>query len=183
MSIPSLTTPRLLLRAFTMDDVPALHAIMGQKGVLRYFPRSEPPPPQHVERLIQSILGHWQERGYGLWALESQSSGELMGRCGLQHLPETGEVEIDYLLGRTFWGQGLATEAARASLDWGVVNLALQRVVGISHVHNVGSQRVLQKLGMERLERREFFGMDCYYYAWDQCYQVVSEHRRGDRDK
>jgi ribosomal-protein-alanine N-acetyltransferase len=115
--------------------------------------------------MISGILKHWEERGYGLWAVQSQSSEELMGRCGLQFLPDTGEVEVDFILGKGFWGQGFATEAARASLRYGFDELGLESVVGIAHVENRASQRVLDKLAMERVERKQFFGIECYRYA------------------
>jgi ribosomal-protein-alanine N-acetyltransferase len=115
--------------------------------------------------MISGLLKHWDQRGYGLWALESKSSGELVGRCGLQFLPDTGDVEVDFILGPEHWGQGLATEAARASLRYGFGELGLESVVGIAHVENRASQRVLEKLAMERVEQKQFFGIDCYRYA------------------
>jgi ribosomal-protein-alanine N-acetyltransferase len=166
MEIPSVATRRLLLRPFTMQDSQAMFEILHQENVLRYFPGSEPPPFDRVEEMLRKTLSHWQERGYGLWAIESLSSGEFMGRCGLQYLAEFDKIEVDYILGTSFWGQGLATEAAQASLDWGISTLNLQRVVGIAHVDNQASQRVLEKVGMEQIERKELWGIDCFYYAW-----------------
>ncbi|MGD8626426.1 MAG: GNAT family N-acetyltransferase [Anaerolineae bacterium] len=165
MSIPTITTPRLILRAFSTDDTEAMYQILKEKEVLRYFPPTDPPPRDRVERMIGGLLKHWQERGYGLWAVEARASGELLGRCGLQWLPDTEEVEVDFILGKPFWGQGFATEAGRASLQYGFEQLDLEKVVGIVHVENIASQRVLEKLGMARLEQKEFFGIECYRYG------------------
>jgi ribosomal-protein-alanine N-acetyltransferase len=165
MTIPTLTTPRLVLRAFRKEDVDAMHQILLGEGVLRYFPPMDPPPRDRVQRMIQGLLRHWDERGYGLWAVESRPDGELMGRCGLQYLAELDEVEVDFILGRAFWGQGFGTEAARASVRHGFEELGLERVVGIAHVENRASQRVLEKVGMDLMEQREFFGIPCYRYA------------------
>jgi ribosomal-protein-alanine N-acetyltransferase len=162
---PTITTSRLILRPFTGADVDPMHRILNGEGVLRYFPPTDPPARDRVQRMISGLLKHWEERGYGLWAVASQSSGELVGRCGLQFLPDTGEVEVDFILGREFWGQGFATEAARASLQYGFDRLGLERVVGIVHLGNQASQRVLEKLAMERIEQKQFFGMECYRYA------------------
>jgi ribosomal-protein-alanine N-acetyltransferase len=115
--------------------------------------------------MIQGLLRHWDERGYGLWAVESRLDGELIGRCGLQYLAELDEVEVDFILGRAFWGQGFGTEAARASVRHGFEELGLARVVGIAHVENRASQRVLEKVGMALVEQREFFGIPCHRYA------------------
>jgi ribosomal-protein-alanine N-acetyltransferase len=94
-----------------------------------------------------------------------RTSGELMGRCGLQLIPETGEVEIDFLLGNPFWGRGFASEAGRASLNYGFEELALDQIVGIVHPENVASQRVLEKLGMWFSEKANYFGIDVFRYS------------------
>ena len=161
----AITTPRLILRTFTADDVEPMVRILGEKDVIRYFPRTDPPPRDRVEKMILGLLRHWEERGYGLWAVESRSSGELMGRCGLQYLPELAEVEVDFILGKPFWGHGFATEAGRASVRYGFEQLGLARVVGLAHVENKASQRVLEKLGMALVEQRQFWGIECYHYA------------------
>lgn len=165
MAIPTLTTPRLILRAFTEKDVDPMHQILSGEGVLRYFPPMDPPPRDRVQRMLLGLSRHWDERGYGLWAVESRLDGQLMGRCGLQYLAELDEVEVDFILGRALWGQGFGTEAARASVRYGFEELGLARVVGIAHVENRASQRVLEKLGMVLVEQREFFGIPCYRYA------------------
>ena len=164
----TITTSRLNLRPFTLEDTDPFHEILLGKDVLRYFPSSEPPPRERVEKWIRQVLAHWQAHGYGLWAVESRASGELLGRTGLQWLPETGEIEVDFLFDRRFWGQGFATEAGRVSLRFGLKKLAVDFVVGIVHPENLPSQRVLEKIGMTRHERACYFGMDCYRYVADR---------------
>jgi len=114
--------------------------------------------------MIEAILGHWEEHGFGLWAMES-SSGELMGRMGLQVIPQTGETEIDYLLEPRWWGRGFATEAGRSTLEFGFGERSMDRIVGIVHVENEASRRVLEKIGMRLQDRKEYFGMPCFRYA------------------
>lgn len=165
MQIPTVTTRRLALRAFSEADVDALHRILSGRDVLRYFPPSDPPSRERVLKRVLDLLQHWEARGYGVWAVESRATGELMGRCGLQYLPEAAQVEVDYLLGTPFWGKGFATEAARASLRYGFEELGLETVVGIVHVENGASQGVLEKLGMTLVEEGQYFGIACYRYA------------------
>jgi RimJ/RimL family protein N-acetyltransferase len=165
MSIPTITTPRLLLRAFTEEDLVPLHRILGERDVLRYFPKTDPLSRDRVQKMIVRLLTHWEERGYGLWAVVSRSTGELMGRSGLQYLTETEEVEVDFILDQAFWGRGLATEAGQASLQYGFESVGVGSVVGIVHPENIASQRVLEKLGMRFTERKQYFGMNCYRYA------------------
>ena len=145
--------------------------------MLRYFPSPLPPPLVRVQRLVQEQLDHWQEHGYGWWAVEVRRSasprqvGAFIGWAGLQYLPEadtgrpTDETEVGYLLDKAYWGQGLATEAARASVCFGFETLDLAEIVGIVHPDNVASQRVLEKTGLSRVERTVYFNMDCYRYA------------------
>ena len=176
MTIPTITTQRLVLRAFTEEDVEPLYHILRGKDVLRYFPPMDPLPRDRVQKMVLRLLKHWEARGYGLWAVTSRATGTLMGRCGLQWLPDTEEVEVDFILGQAFWGQGFATEAARASLRYGFEELELERVVGIVHVENIASRRVMEKLGMTMVEQREFFSIPCYRYAVDRsAYDRASE--------
>jgi len=165
MVIPTLETKRLRLRPFDKADVASVHEILSGEDVLRYFPGSKPPDREQVARLVARMIEHWRERGYGLWAVTDARSGVLMGRCGLQYLPDTDEVEVDFILGRPFWGLGYATEAGLAALAYGFETLNFETVVGIVHPENTASQRVLEKLGMARIERTVYFGMDVYRYA------------------
>ncbi|MCP4362490.1 MAG: GNAT family N-acetyltransferase [Chloroflexi bacterium] len=165
MNIPTITTPRLALRPFTEADTTALYEILSDPEVLRYFPSSKPPAQEQVARLIAGQLKHWKAHGHGWWAVESRAGGQFMGWCGLQYLPETDEIEVGYLLGKPFWGQGLATEATQASLRYAFEDKGLETIVAIVHPGNRASQRVLEKSGMAFTNEAEYFGMDCYRYV------------------
>jgi RimJ/RimL family protein N-acetyltransferase len=168
MTIPTLRSKRLRLRPFDGGDVTDMLEILSGEDVLRYFPGSKRPNRDQVARLVARMLEHWRERGYGLWAVTDGESGVLMGRCGLQYLPDTDEVEVDFILGRPYWGLGFATEAGRASLAYGFETMNFEKIVGIVHPENIPSQRVLEKLGMARIERTVYFGMDVYKYSIDR---------------
>jgi ribosomal-protein-alanine N-acetyltransferase len=163
--IPTITTPRLTLRAFTEADVEPLFQLLAEPDVLRYFPNPGPPARDRVEKLVARQSAHWAEHGYGWWAVDLRADGAFAGWNGLQYLPETGETEIGYLLGKPFWGKGLATEGARAGLRFGFEELGLEKIVAIVHPDNVASRRVIEKLGMSGRERAHYFGMDVYHYA------------------
>jgi ribosomal-protein-alanine N-acetyltransferase len=168
MTIPSIATARLLLRAFTDEDDAPLHRVMADRDVMRYFPRPDPPTREQIQRLIAAQLKHWEEHGFGWWAVQLASTAELIGWSGLQFLSETDETEVAYLLGRRYWGRGLATEAARAGLSFAFETLGLERIVAIVHPENVASRRVIEKLGMVFVNRACYFGMDCCRYALDR---------------
>jgi RimJ/RimL family protein N-acetyltransferase len=162
--IPTLETERLVLRPFRDTDVDLLHKILSAPSVLKYFPRSEPPKLESVKRLVANQLEHWATHGYGWWAVEHRSAGELIGWCGLTYLPETNETEVAYLLAEPYWGQGLATEAAARALKFGFDQVKVGDIVGIVHPENLASQRVLEKIGFEFVEAAEYFGMVCNRY-------------------
>lgn len=166
--VPFLTTNRMRLRGWADGDVDSLFRILGQPGILQYFPQTEAPPRERVERIIAAQQKHWGEHGYGWWALERCSDSALMGWCGLQYLPDTDETEVGYLLGQEFWNHGFATEAARISLQFGFEWFPLDLIVGIVHPENGASRRVLEKLGMVLTREDDYFGMHCLRYAIDR---------------
>lgn len=132
--------------------------------MLQYFSSPEPPDFERVEKLVQRQIDHWDEHGYGWWAVESQADNHLIGWSGLRFLPETDEIEIGYLLARPYWGTGLATEGALAGMNFGFEKLKIPTIIGIVHPENLASQRVLEKIGLQFQEETEYFGMDCFKY-------------------
>ena len=167
MDIPLIKTDRLILRPFREQDAEELHCILAQEGVLRYFPTTDPPPLDRVQKLIAKQLEHWDKHGFGWWAVEPKSEGELIGWNGLQYLPEMEEIEIGFLLSKPNWGKGLTTEGAREGLKYGFETLELETIVGIVHPENIASQRVLEKLGLTFNNEAEYFGMSVYRYVID----------------
>jgi ribosomal-protein-alanine N-acetyltransferase len=163
-SIPVIKTNRLSLRPFEMSDVNTLHRILSDGDILQYFPDPKAPSKTRVKSIIEKQLDHWGVHGFGWWAVEPLNWHEMIGWCGLRYLDETDEVEVAYLLGRNYWRQGLATEAARASLNFGFDELKLEKIIAIVHPENLASRRVLEKLGMGNAEYRKYFGMDCVRY-------------------
>lgn len=164
MQRATISTSRLSLRQFTSDDSDDLYQILIVPGVLQYFPSSDPPDRERVERLIAGQIKHWQDHGYGWWAVERLTDNRLLGWSGLQYLPETDEIEIGFLLGKSYWGIGLATESAHAGLEFGFNTLGLQEIVGIVHPENFASQRVLEKIGLKYVRQAKYFGMACLQY-------------------
>lgn len=152
----SLGTPRLLLRRWRDEDLDGFAAITAQPEVMRYIHDGRTlDRPATAERLA-IYQRHWDEHGFGLYAVEIKETGELAGFTGLAvptFLPEImPAVEIGWRLGRAHWGRGLATEAAQAVVAHTRAELGLRRLVSIHVVGNEASARVMVKLGMS-LER------------------------------
>lgn len=166
-NIPILSTSHLILRAFRLEDAPALHTILSEKDILRYFPNAQTPSFEQTQKFIVRQLEHWRDHGFGWWAVTHRESRALLGWNGLQFLPETDEIEVGFLLTHAFWGKGYATEGAAASLQYGFDELHLEAIVGIVHPQNIASQKVLQKSGLHFTRKDEYFGMPVHRYEVD----------------
>lgn len=165
-AIPVLETDRLSLRHLVSDDIDALAAIQGDPEVMRYFP-SGPRTVEETRRDLDRCIALQVEHGFSLWAAVDKADGRLIGRCGLlpQSLQGREEVEIAYLIARSHWGRGLATEAARAIRDHGFDRLGRGRLVSIIHRDNLGSRRVAEKAGLRPERLIQFMDHRCWLYA------------------
>jgi RimJ/RimL family protein N-acetyltransferase len=145
-----LETPRLLLRRLLPGDLDALYALYSDPEIRRYFPEGTLTYEETREELEWFLDGHPRHAELGLWATILKETGAFIGRCGL--LPWTidgqDEVEVAYLLDKTCWGQGLATEAASGIANYAVQTLRLRRLICLIDRENLASQRVAEKIGM-----------------------------------
>ena len=149
-----LETKRLLLRHFVIDDLDALFKFYSDPEVVKYIPDAPRTRDEARQELEWHMHGHPKNPDLGLWATVHKEAGRFIGRCGL--LPWTidgkEEVEVAFTIAREYWGQGLATEAARAILQHGLDRLNLSRLICLIESENIASQRVAEKIGM-RFER------------------------------
>lgn len=145
-----LETKRLVLRRLIMDDLDALFALYKDPEIRRYFPEGTLTYKETKEELEWFLNGHPKHPELGLWATIHKETGQFIGRCGL--LPWTidqrEKVEVAYLLDKKYWGQGLATEAAQAILQYGFEQLHLSRLICMMFPENLASANVARKMGM-----------------------------------
>ncbi len=161
-----LETERLILRHLVPGDLDALATIEADPEVMRYFP-SGPRSREEAGRDLDRCRALQAEYGFSLWAAVDRASGLLVGRCGLlpQSLGGRDEVEIAYLIARSHWGLGLATEAAVAIRDHGFGRLGRDRLVSIIHRDNLASRRVAEKSGLAPERMIQFMSHRCWLYA------------------
>lgn len=141
-------TDRLVLRDFEVADVPALAGILGDPHVMRYSVRgvlSE----QATGEFVRNCMHAYSADGFGPQAVIEVETNRLMGFCGLntEQVDQVMEVEIGYRLAPSYWGRGLASEAALATLRHGFETLQLASVIAIVQPENIASVRVLHKAG------------------------------------
>ena len=157
-------TTRLQHRAFTVEDAEAAFALNSHLDVVRY---TGEPPVQSVEEMRASIANYpdFEQVGFGRWACVLKATQTVIGFCGLKYLPELDAVDVGYRLLPQYRGQGLATEACVASLDFGFETLQLQEILGLVLPANKASIRVLEKAGMSADGRMDYDGFDVLRYV------------------
>ena len=131
-------------------------AINGDPAVMEHFPSVLDRAAS--DAFVDRIEAGWQERGWGLWAVEVAASGGFVGEVGLlpaDHV-QTGAVEVGWRLAHAAWGRGYAPEAARAALQVGFEDLGLDEVVSFTVPQNANSRRVMEKIGMTHRPDRDF---------------------------
>ena len=166
-------TPRLLLRRWLDDDLVPLSEIHADPEVMRRIGAGAPRPLEETAEDIEAWEEEWDEEGFGVFAVELLGSGELAGAVGLyvpDSPPEVADrVAIGWRLGRAFWGQGYASEAAQATLEFALQDRGLDRVVAVCRTDDSASANVLGKLGMrpEGTTRDPDDGFDLRVYGID----------------
>jgi RimJ/RimL family protein N-acetyltransferase len=157
----TLRTPRLLLRPCAESDRDALHALWTDPDVRRYLWDDEVIPVERAAAEIRASVASFEAEEIGCWVVCPAGSAEPVGFAGLRRIEEG--VEILFALLPRFWGRGLATEAARAVLEYGLPRLG--RILGRTDTPNRRSVRVLERLGMEFEGERPVQGLPTLHYA------------------
>lgn len=144
-------TPRLIIRPYTPDDLDALDAILSDPETLVFWekPYTREETRGSIERNIQST----DKNGFGRWAVILKDTGLLIGLCGIVRMESDGrEVnDLGYIFHRDYWGQGYATEAARAVMGYAFEVLELDSVTANMPWNHDASRRVAERLGMARI--------------------------------
>lgn len=166
MTIPRLTTDRLLLRGFEARDFEAYAAMMADPAVSLHLGDGRPLGRADAWRQMAFIVGHWALRGFGLWAVEERASGTLVGRIGCYEPEGWPALEIGYVLAPPFWGRGYAAEGARAALRYAREVIGRDRVVSLIRPANAASIRVAQRLGAAPDGTVELAGGTSTVYAY-----------------
>ena len=145
-------TPRLILRPWRESDFAPFAELNAGPFVMRYMrgvlTREE------SDAYIQRIQQHLADHGFCKWAVEAPGVAPFIGAVGLSHVrfeaSFTPAIEVAWRLNRPFWGQGYATEAAGAAIKDGFTRIGLQEIVALTRPANIPSQRVMERLGMQR---------------------------------
>jgi RimJ/RimL family protein N-acetyltransferase len=155
-----LETARLVIRSFRPSDAAGMLKVFGDPEVRRYLPPFPDPTLDSMEKSVARRMAMERDHGHGLWAVERNDSGELIGDCGLMLVEGTGpEVELAYHYKQSAWNKGFGTEAAIACLAHGFGPIGLERIIAICVPENIGSWRIMEKAGMRYEGTADYYGL------------------------
>jgi RimJ/RimL family protein N-acetyltransferase len=158
VNLRQLETERLVLRRWNADDRVLFAALNADPEVMEFFPATLSSAAS--DAMVDRIEAHFDEHAFGLWAIEPKINREFAGFLGLW--PATFEaqftpaVEVGWRLAKRYWGQGYATEGARAAMEDGFDRIGLSEIVSFTTATNLRSRRVMEKLGMAHDPRDDF---------------------------
>ena len=175
--IATLQTERLDMRQLHSGDIDDIALLYGDPMVTRYITGGV-----HTREMAQAWLdaqvAFWRRhRRFGMFRVADRATGAFLGRCGLRDLDDSGEMELGYAFVPAAWGRGIATEAARATLDFSFQNSDLDHVAGITFPGNLASKKVLTNCGFRYLREDHFYGVDVSYFAISREERMTSAGR------
>lgn len=143
-----LHTARLYLREMNPGDAPHAYRLNADPKVLR-FTGDKPFADEAEARRFLEQYDHYRRYGFGRWAVCRQEDDAFLGWCGLKYTEVADEYDIGFRFFREYWGQGYATEAARACIALGFEAFQLPEIVGRAMRENTASVKVLEKIGLK----------------------------------
>ncbi len=173
----NIETRRLILRHFIPDDADELYRIYSYPELFKYMSNEKPLLWEQTGALISSLTKNWQQHHFGVWAVVHKTSNKLIGHCGFKFLENTQEVQIGYLLLKSYWGRGLGTEAASVAVKYGFEIAKLEKIVAIAKPENIASRRVMEKVGMKYEKDAYHYNNHVVYYSiMQEAYQSKAMH-------
>lgn len=160
-----LETERLLHRRFTKMDLEELLAIRGDQAVAQYIGGPKASTREWIQGRLQHYLEGYQTLGFSVHALLWKETRQLIGWSGLQPTEDNTAIQLTYGLAQSHWRQGIGYETAAAWLYYGFNTLDLEQIVAVTHLHNTGSWRLMEKLGMTFQQEQHSYGVPCKLYA------------------
>jgi RimJ/RimL family protein N-acetyltransferase len=163
VSIPILTTERLILRPHRLDDFEAVTALWSDPEVVRFIGGVPSTREQSWSRLLR-YKGSWHLLGFGFWAIEERTSGRFIGEAGFLEARRDitpsieGTLETGWVLDPSAHGKGYAAEALKAMIEWGQMNFPGRTMTCIVHPENAASLRLAAKLGFRETARADYNG-------------------------
>lgn len=158
-----LETNRLILRELNIDDAENFYKLNNNRNVLKFTGDTAFQDIQQAKEFLKNYKDY-DINGYGRWAVINKNTKDFIGWCGLKSGEIKNETDIGFRFFEEEWNKGYATESAQACLNYGFQNLDLHRIVGRAMKANIGSIRVLEKIGLEYEKDIDFEGNEAVLY-------------------
>ncbi|CAN5510195.1 GNAT family N-acetyltransferase [soil metagenome] len=155
-----LRTQRLVLREFIPEDASSMFELNSDPEVIRFTGDEAFKSIEEAAQLINKY-DQYKNYHYGRWTVLAYDSSEYIGWCGLNFNEESKETDLGFRFLRSQWGKGIATESAKACIDYGFNELRLTKIIGRAMKENIPSLRVLEKIGMKFEKEFEAHGGMC----------------------
>lgn len=157
------SSSRILIRQFSASEEQLFCRFFDDEDVMRYLPAYSTAEFQHV---FQKALQDYKTGPFGRWGIWDQESGRYVGNCLLRELAEDNSfLEIGYSIAKEYWGRGIGSELANAVVDYAFSNTATTKLAALTDPANIGSQRVLEKVGFHRDGNIERHGANLYFFS------------------
>jgi RimJ/RimL family protein N-acetyltransferase len=170
----SIETERLLLRPFTLEDTDDLFEMDSNPKVHQFLGNRPMTSKSEARETIANILKQYETCGIGRLAICLKATEEFVGWSGLKYecnvRKEFNYYDLGYRLKEQFWGQGIATESAIATLNFGFKSLQLKTICAAADVNHTASNIILRKIGMNKSGVFTFEGASCNWYTKDNPY-------------
>jgi len=157
---PVLETQRLILRALCPSDLDDLYEYASDHEIDHYVPWEHYENIDEARENLNMFLEQYDKDGFGAWGIEHRTDQKLIGLINTSKPGYNRRVEVGYAISRAYWGQGYATEALRAVIQFGFEKMELARIEAVVLPENIASARVLEKAGMQ------FEGLLRKYQVW-----------------
>lgn len=163
---PIIETERLILREFTINDVEAVYEFNSNIELHKYTGDEIIESRERAKEIIKDIwFKDYEKYGYGRWAVIFKPENKIIGFAGLKYLPKIKETDIGYRFLPKYWGKGIATEVSKEIIKYGFNELKLEKIIGIAMPENIGSWKVLEKIGLTLYKVDDYDG-DGKDYNW-----------------
>lgn len=156
------------MRDWSRRDLKAHAEMCADPVAMRYIGDGAVLDSGQSWREIAMHIGHWMLRGYGQWALERKEDGAWLGQAGLWNPPGWPGLEVGWRLTRQVWGEGYATEAGQAAIEWAWRTLDTTELISVIQPGNAASIRVAEGLGMRPLRESTVKGQDVLIFGIDR---------------
>jgi [ribosomal protein S5]-alanine N-acetyltransferase len=166
LSYTEIHTSRLKLCPYVREDLDDLHRIFIDPQVRKYLCDDKIMPREWVATEIENNAKCFEQHGFGQWSIFLKETSELIGFCGFRFFYDNPpELQLLYGLSPQYWGKGLATEAAKAMIQYGFTEHKFEQIITVTDVENTASARVMERIGMRFCHRINKEGLDVLYYA------------------